>query len=76
MHRGQPAPPPVTQVAETKAPTHVASATGDAPTSSYYWLFLAGGGLLIAVATGVVIASSGLRMRRTPEGRSDHAFNR
>lgn len=76
VHPWQPAPPPAIPVAATKAPTKAASATGDAPTSSYYWLFLAGGGLLIAVATGVAFASSGVRARRAPESRSDHAFNR
>jgi hypothetical protein len=78
VHPWQPAPPPapkVKAIAATKAPTKTASAP-DAPTSSYYWMFLAGGGLLIAIATGVVIASSGIRFRRSREGRSGHAFNR
>jgi hypothetical protein len=37
--------------------------TASTPSSGYYWIFLAAGGALIAVATGVAFASSGLRTR-------------
>ena len=75
VHPWQPAPA-AKPLPATKAPAKVASTPVDAPASSYYWIYLAGGGILIAIAAGVVLASSGLRARRPPEGRSGHAYNR
>jgi hypothetical protein len=47
-----------------QAPAPLAAVSAPTPTSSYYWIFLAAGGLLVAAATGVALASSGIRRRR------------